>query len=920
MARLPVPGGDNGNWGEVLNDYLSQAHKPDGALKDNSITASAIANDAITEDKLDPIARGKLNGAGGVTNLSSSVSATTVTVASDTGTDATIPAATTSAAGVQTAADKTKLNGIAAGATANATDAQLRDRSTHTGSQAISTVTGLQTALDSKASSSHTHAIADVTGLQTALNGKQPIGDYVEADDLADVATSGDYNQLVNRPTIPTALGALTDVSTTGAASGQVLKYDGTGWYPAPDDTSSGGGGGNTNLSASANATSVTVLSDTGTDATLAAATTSIAGVMTAADKTKLDGVATGATANATNAQLRDRSTHTGTQAISTVSGLQSALDGKQAAGDYVETGDLATVATTGDYNNLTNRPTIPTALGTLTDVSTTGATDGQVLKYNSGSWSPAPDNTAGGATNLTASVNATTATVLSDTGTDATIPAATTSAAGVQTAADKTKLNGIAAGATANATDAQLRDRSTHTGSQAISTVTGLQTALDSKASSSHTHAIADVTNLQTTLDSKAATSHTHSAANITSGVLATARLGTGTADGTTYLRGDGTWATVVGGGGNGGFGPNWVAASNAPTAIKNAVTASGGYVCTGSADHSVINTALGAYGAVYLTEGDFSISGSINMPQGRALLGSGIRATRLNGASGLTGQFISITSDHTQVSRMTISATGQTANGIDANVTSQSGFTTGADACVVLNELVLRNIGGNGIMMRGSNNRDSKIQNIHVWNATGSGYIISCPDGSMMQCIAGTCGNHGFEVTSASNWRISQCKSWFSDADGFYLNGTRCIFESLEAQDNALAGIRMVGNLCTLTNFTADSNSYEGSANDNVHSGLEIGRLADGSNSGGYSITVNGGQAWDKNEASRGYKQRAGVRVRSGVRSLTLIGVDTGDPTGTHHNVTDGIIFDTPSDINHATNTVIARSHAVRMVTSPL
>lgn len=45
-----------------------------------------------------------------------------------------------------------------------------------------------------------------------------------------------------------------------------------------------------------------------------------------------------------------------------------------------------------------------------------------------------------------------------------------------------KTKLDGIAAGATANATDAQLRDRATHTGTQAISTVTGLQTELDGK------------------------------------------------------------------------------------------------------------------------------------------------------------------------------------------------------------------------------------------------------------------------------------------------------------------------------------------------------------------------------------------------------------------------------------------------------
>ena len=50
-------------------------------------------------------------------------------------------------------------------------------------------------------------------------------------------------------------------------------------------------------------------------------------------------------------------------------------------------------------------------------------------------------------------------------------------------TTTEKNKLSGIAIGATANSTDAQLRDRTTHTGAQEISTITGLQTALDAKA-----------------------------------------------------------------------------------------------------------------------------------------------------------------------------------------------------------------------------------------------------------------------------------------------------------------------------------------------------------------------------------------------------------------------------------------------------
>lgn len=33
MSRLPVPGGDSGTWGDILNDFLNVSHNSDGTLK-----------------------------------------------------------------------------------------------------------------------------------------------------------------------------------------------------------------------------------------------------------------------------------------------------------------------------------------------------------------------------------------------------------------------------------------------------------------------------------------------------------------------------------------------------------------------------------------------------------------------------------------------------------------------------------------------------------------------------------------------------------------------------------------------------------------------------------------------------------------------------------------------------------------------
>lgn len=84
----------------------------------------------------------------------------------------------------------------------------------------------------------------------------------------------------------------------------------------------------------------------------------------TTADETKLDGIAAGATANATDAALRDRSTHTGTQTAATISDFDTAADARVTAGI---TGKLDTSAAPELI-----RDTIGTALVAGTNITIT--------------------------------------------------------------------------------------------------------------------------------------------------------------------------------------------------------------------------------------------------------------------------------------------------------------------------------------------------------------------------------------------------------------------------------------------------------------------------------------------------------------------------------------------------------------------
>lgn len=439
----------------------------------------------------------------------------------------------------------------------------------HTHAQ--SEITGLETALSGKASSTHTHAQSDITGLATALSGKSDtshthtaastsVAGFMSAADktklngiaananaythpsthaasmitgLADVATSGSYDDLSDKPTIPAAythpsthpasmITGLSDVATSGSYND--LSDTPTSMTPKA----------HTHAQSDITGLATALSGKSDTSHSHSNATTTAAGFMSKDDKSKLDGIATGANKTTVDSALSSTSTnpvqnkvvntalsgkantsHTHTQ--SQVTGLETALAGKAASSHSHAQSDI-----TG----------LDTALSGKSDTSHThSVATTSAAGFMSGDDKSKLDGIAAGANKITVD------TALSSTSTNPvqnkvintalsgkaasshTHSVATTTAAGFMSKDDKTKLNGIATGAN-NYTHPSTHAASMITGLAEVAT-SGSYTDLTDKPTSmtptAHSHAQSDITGLATALNGKASTGHTHTAASTT-------------------------------------------------------------------------------------------------------------------------------------------------------------------------------------------------------------------------------------------------------------------------------------------------------------------------------------------------------------------------------------------------------------------
>lgn len=347
-------------------------------------------------------------------------------------------------------------------------------------------------------------------------------------------------------------------------------------------------------------------------------------------------------------------------------------------------------------------------------------------------------------------------------------------------------------------------------------SAVNAIETELGTAPSGVSTTVRERLDTLDTTVAGKSSTGHNHAASDIASGTLATARLPfTGTPTGTLFLRDDYSWQAAPGAGGSVAGVDVIVASTDAPTAVKDVAD----FVCDGTADQVQINAAIdlaaalqsrnagmpaGAAqrGRVACTGGRFNLADSVLQRTGVWLQGCGW-LTEFRAVSMGTAHMIRLAAADDHLSRISDLwlngnfASGGTGNAIDFDMTS-SGNTSdypdvNPDSDHTIHDLLLTGFSNgtrNGIYLHATgtaNNRGNIVSNIQGRTFGGNGiWFDSCSDSFIANTHIGGATDAGHRI-EGGNTKLSNVKSFYADAYGFFFGSGRHVVNGLEAQDNA-------------------------------------------------------------------------------------------------------------------------------------